>query len=1074
MFILTFIFVCRLRNIGTNIEIEKIVYDAVKKGSLFLHDNFITTSSAVLPKIQTFSRGAASVPGAVNLGFHAALPNSVLPNANATPEMDSSFASASKRIVRPAPAAFDTGNAKKSRTGESPEVTKSRPFVPPRIIAPGAKDTIREQHGVGNSTLSSGGGNSAAAVSPTILFPQSPESSKPQGFQSASKLVKISPSISSLNTSSSNTIISPITPPIPRNSTASAGNSPSQPRFVTIAAGESNISIAQNRQNTSSDSIHVGSTIVHVQKQPLTTPPRTQHVVIATAQRPSHSLNTSTELIESKSSTTNKVTMINTSRVQNVSLSSVVIKPMVTNNASTSQAPNTALVDLRGVQSIASSSVSSTTSESNPKPMMVVAQNRPNIVGKPPLMVTVDHTLQNSQTQMVERAENATSPMVKLGVRPHTKARLPITETAPTVASSGASPAVPSLFQPQVLRSLQDVVARPHDRGNNPAVHAASLIQQYAPKSYTEEELRELLPKVHTPSPVKMKVSSPVKKSENPWEIDVDVFHLSQEEPVDKLNTTDLPPVVRAENVAKIAETSNESEHYQYLLSVFGSEVVETSEGPLKLGSLSREQQRILYAALNGENVFFTGAAGTGKSYLMRFIIEGLKREYNDHESGEAVTITAPTGIAACNIGGVTLHSWSGIGQGNGNIDKLTSDITRNANTAKRWKMVKVLVIDEISMLDGVMFEKLDNIARRLRKSKQPFGGIQLILAGDFFQLPPIGLDTDPEQELNRRQKQQQKAPPPTSGIWAMLGDSKSSKADAGTGPTKFRGGFTPPQIRSASTRIKFCFEADNWSECVTHHFVLQRVFRQQDNSFVRILNELRLGIVSTETNMKLNRAGSEVAAEIAKNTIPTQLFATNKFVDQVNQRELEKLTGERQIYKASDKGDSYWVQSLSNACPAPEHLELRVGAQVILLKNLATEDGLVNGARGYVKEFHKDEQSKTMLPVVVFTGKGGKPPIVRIIEHAEWHIEMGRVNLATRRQIPLKLAWALSIHKSQGMTIDLCDVDLRGVFEYGQAYVALSRAVSLERLRVRDFKRNVVKAHPRVIAFYQSLMSKE
>ena len=475
--------------------------------------------------------------------------------------------------------------------------------------------------------------------------------------------------------------------------------------------------------------------------------------------------------------------------------------------------------------------------------------------------------------------------------------------------------------------------------------------------------------------------------------------------------------------------------------------------------SLTAEQANILQLALAGQSIFFTGSAGTGKSFLLRRIIVALKSKMAALNLPNGVVVTAPTGIAACNVGGVTLHSFGGIGQGREPRDKLLAIVKRSSAAKNRWRDAAVLVIDEISMLDGGLFDKLDYIARRVReKEDRPFGGIQLILAGDFFQLPPVG----------------------------MTGGDKSS-AGAGAGA-----GDAPP------APIKFAFEAAAWAPSLYAQRSLRKVFRQKDDVFVSLLNNFRTGVVSPDAERLLRDAGGALRALEAERapTKPTSVFALNRMVDEVNERELAKCSTEApRVYNADDTGQEPYLSTMRSSCIAPTSLCLKVGAQVMLLKNIDAKNGLVNGARGVVVSYEND------FPVVTFVrsvhaanvvdasdagagasagagaGSGSalveEDPLTRVIHQEEWSIELGSQKVALRRQLPLKLAYALSIHKSQGMTIDLLDISMNGIFEYGQAYVAISRAVALDRVRIRGFTPGCVRAHPTVALYYAWLEDK-
>jgi ATP-dependent DNA helicase PIF1 len=435
---------------------------------------------------------------------------------------------------------------------------------------------------------------------------------------------------------------------------------------------------------------------------------------------------------------------------------------------------------------------------------------------------------------------------------------------------------------------------------------------------------------------------------------------------------------------------------------------------------------------MEGRSIFFTGSAGTGKSFLMRKIITDLKEKYAKDSVRDAVYITAPTGMAACAIGGTTLHSFAGISTQNKSQEKMAATVCSNKACKSRWVACRTLVIDEVSMVDGELFDKLDYVARCARGSARPFGGIQVILAGDFYQLPPVGLDQQPKKSDSGRNQQRSDDEPQKAAI--------------------------------------FCFESKVWNQLLYAQMSLLQVFRQSDPRFVTILNEMRVGKLSPQSIQLIRNCGGGLRRLETENPQlkATKLFAVNALVDQLNDSELAKCPGELRKFKARDEGE---VNELRNMAVLPE-LDLKLGAQVILLKNLDTEAGLVNGARGYVSDFEA-KGTPSEHPIVIFERPGHPSPSIPMpIPRSEFTFELGSRIIATRSQIPLKLAYAISIHKSQGMTIDCLDVCLDKVFEYGQAYVALSRAVSIDRLRVSGFDPKKVMTHPRVIAFYNKLIN--
>ncbi|XP_065212759.1 ATP-dependent DNA helicase PIF1 [Planococcus citri] len=403
---------------------------------------------------------------------------------------------------------------------------------------------------------------------------------------------------------------------------------------------------------------------------------------------------------------------------------------------------------------------------------------------------------------------------------------------------------------------------------------------------------------------------------------------------------------------------------------------------------LTAEQEEVLKAATSKRNIFFTGSAGTGKSHLLRIIISALPPD-------ETVA-TASTGAAACLIGGITLHSFTGIGGGNVTLQKGT-ELASRPYVAQNWRRCKYLIIDEISMVDGDYFEVIEHIARKVRKNEEPFGGIKLILCGDFLQLPPV---------------------------------NKNSKA-------------------------KFCFQTAAWTRCKLQCFNLKQVHRQKDTIFISILNSIRVGRVTDEIIKQLKATSLNNLEK--EGIVPTQLCCKTAEAQQINDSKLRQLEGKEYKFVAVD---SHSEKVLDEQTPVVKTLVLKVGSQVMLLKNIHVSDGLVNGARGIVISFTRDD-----LPVVQF-----RSGMKRIVGKEKWVVKGSGGSVMTRIQIPLRLAWAFSIHKSQGLTLDCVEMSLSGIFEAGQAYVALSRAQSMDSLCVRDFDSKHVWANPDVIKFYKQM----
>lgn len=380
-----------------------------------------------------------------------------------------------------------------------------------------------------------------------------------------------------------------------------------------------------------------------------------------------------------------------------------------------------------------------------------------------------------------------------------------------------------------------------------------------------------------------------------------------------------------------------------------------------ELPPLSPEQQRALDLVLAGKSLFFTGCAGTGKSLLIRHIIRTLP--------SDSTYITGTTGLAGCLLGGTTINAFAGIGRGEGDFDALVRSAGRG-ESGQRWRRCTALIIDEISMMDGKIFDLLEAIARKVRGNSRPFGGIQLILSGDFHQLPPVCKD------------QQQ-----------------------------------------AASR-KFAFEAESWDRCVQASVELTQVFRQRDSDFISILAQVRAGTMPESTlRALLVRCSAPLSLE--DGILPTQLFTHRADVEAINDRQLASLPGDFVTFTAQDGGQD--VASLAASCPAPRTLRLKIGAQVMLTRNISPKQGLVNGARGVVERF-----TPFGMPVVKFAQGDGKGVV---ISREQWNIRVGGQDVATRSQVPLALAWAVTVHKSQGLTLDRVEVSLDRAFETGMAY---------------------------------------
>ena len=513
--------------------------------------------------------------------------------------------------------------------------------------------------------------------------------------------------------------------------------------------------------------------------------------------------------------------------------------------------------------------------------------------------------------------------------------------------------------------------------------------------------------------------------------------------------TSGAPPVAKAATSASgVNDTS-------FASGSMKSQSTSSSASSMLLSSSARKQPskpRISSSTLNsdqtvasqyifsGGNAFLTGAAGVGKSYLLNYLIQGLREKYPERVQSYAptqqkndtrVVVAAATGIAATHIGGVTIHSWAGVRLGNGGARVLVPRVMQNEAACQRWRKAEVLVLDEVSMIDGMFFEALDAIGREVRGNRsKPFGGIQLVLSGDFFQLPPVSL-----------------------------------------------------------SRCGFAFESPAWSNAAVKMVELRTVVRQSgDTTFINLLNQVRVGTCTGETTQALEACHVSRKALPTDGIVPTKLYCTNKNVDQENDRNLAALPGRVTVFNSTDKFKGNYnkktKESISQTMDKkmPSQLKLKVGAQVILTRNMPDKN-LVNGSRGVVKsyqegrsEFDSDEKGydqfrryaekndTKMYPVVHFSNG------VKMLVRDESAFQGGAAGAMTRSQLPLKLAWSLTVHKSQGMTIERAELQLDDAFDYGQVYVALSRITALAGLWVRGGRitQTVVKAHPKVKTFYQ------
>ena len=463
--------------------------------------------------------------------------------------------------------------------------------------------------------------------------------------------------------------------------------------------------------------------------------------------------------------------------------------------------------------------------------------------------------------------------------------------------------------------------------------------------------------------------------------------------------------------------TRGEAETY---MEITPSYPIERTES-VSVMALNLEQKSAFDAVISGDSIFLTGPGGTGKSFLLQTIYEN----YKEYSGGKKISVTAMTGCAALLLGpwAKTLHSWAGIGLGRSPIEDVVKTILKDSRKKKRWTQTDCLVIDEVSMLTPTLLEYLDSVGRQIRKKpEQPFGGIQLVLVGDFYQLPPVSHDSEKT----------------------------------------------------------FAFESNLWPTLIKKNIVLTEILRQKDPIFQQVLNECRTGSLTPESYsiLEARKTMTWKRQEIK----PTLLFTKNQDVSSINAHQLEKLPGEVHTFLANTVCPKYLdqdavkniVDKIDRDAPYEIELHLKERCQVMLLQQQYEEkdvngrtikspiQGLVNGSRGVVTGFDIDGS-----PRVKFMN--GRCITIR---PGKWSIdsEMSDKSIS-REQIPLRLAYALTIHKAQGASLDSALIDVGpSTFEYGQAYVALSRVRSLESLFIYEIAERAFRAHPIVKKFYQTL----
>ena len=438
---------------------------------------------------------------------------------------------------------------------------------------------------------------------------------------------------------------------------------------------------------------------------------------------------------------------------------------------------------------------------------------------------------------------------------------------------------------------------------------------------------------------------------------------------------------------------------------------------------LSIEQQLAFDKYVLGHNIFITGPGGSGKSALIKLIND---HSYNNFKN---IHVTALTGCAAIllNCQAKTIHSWAGIGIGIGTIEQLISRIKKNSFAKALWKTTDILVIDEVSMMSLKLFNALNAIGKVIRKNINPFGGIQVIFSGDFFQLPPVGNNDEIDTQ-------------------------------------------------------RFCFESDDWNTVFskTCQIQLVKIFRQTDEIYSKILNQIRIGKITRKANdILLEYVGRQPAIGLV--TEPTKLFPTRNKVENINNTRMTFLKSDEIEFKIiyltnmelsktdkikrlefNDKEIQIELDFIANNLICEKEIKLKVGAQVMCIVNIQVDKCIevCNGSQGIITHFCE----KSNWPHIKFNNG-----IERIMTPHAWISD--KIPGIGVSQIPLILAWALTIHKSQGATLDAAEIDVgSSIFECGQTYVALSRVKSLEGLYLTSFDAKRIRINKKVQQYYNAL----
>lgn len=447
--------------------------------------------------------------------------------------------------------------------------------------------------------------------------------------------------------------------------------------------------------------------------------------------------------------------------------------------------------------------------------------------------------------------------------------------------------------------------------------------------------------------------------------------------------------------------------------------------------TLSDEQNHALDLFNEGKNLLITGPGGVGKTHLIHEFIKSAERK------GKKVQVCALTGCASILLGcsAKTIHSWSGIKMARGAKKQIIERALRGKKTKKNWKGIHVLIIDEVSMMSKKIFEVLEELSRFARLNSNPFGGLQVVLTGDFFQLPPIGNVNEPDTSA-------------------------------------------------------FCFESPLWHTVIPldNHIELKTMFRQKDPKYIQILSQVRKGELNEE-NINTLIEHSKRKYDIDKNNgiNISKLFPVRSRVDYINQVMFDKLESDETEYNIEQIYDcrvylesgigvepevlescnnmtatekEYEMNSLLSSAQCSEHLKLKVGALVMCTANIDMENGICNGSQGIIIDLVGQDK----IPKIHFVNG-----VIMLMSKHNW--QSTDYPTIAIKQYPLQLAWALTIHKIQGATLNMAQMDVgTSIFEYGQTYVAMSRVKSLDGLYLSDFNPNKIRANPKVIDFYKKI----